>query len=75
LKRALALLWERRGEVPGTFPVLAVHDEVVVECACGQADVVADWLRRARLGGMGDWLDPIPVEVEVKASGTWGGES
>src|SRR5262249_49776645 len=25
LKLALALLWERRGQCPGTFPVLAVH--------------------------------------------------
>jgi len=31
LKLALALLWERRYECPGAVPVLAVHDEIVVE--------------------------------------------
>ena len=30
LKLALALLWERRDQAPGAFPVLAVHDEIVV---------------------------------------------
>jgi DNA polymerase-1 len=40
LKSALALLWERREQAPGAFPVLAVHDEIVVECDEGQADAV-----------------------------------
>jgi DNA polymerase-1 len=31
LKLALALLWERRAECPGAVPVLAVHDELVLE--------------------------------------------
>jgi DNA polymerase-1 len=30
LKLALALLWERREQVPSAVPVLAVHDEIVV---------------------------------------------
>src|SRR5262249_33578350 len=47
LKQALALLWERRAEVRGAFPVLAVHDEIVVECDAGQADGVAAWLKKA----------------------------
>ena len=32
LKRALAHLWERRADCPDAFPVLFVHDEIVVEC-------------------------------------------
>jgi DNA polymerase-1 len=40
-KLALALLWERRGQCPGAFPVLFVHDEIVVECDQDQADAVA----------------------------------
>jgi DNA polymerase I-like protein with 3'-5' exonuclease and polymerase domains len=43
LKLALALLWERRDECPGAFPVLVCHDEVVVECDAEQAaEIVAD---------------------------------
>src|SRR5262249_27001878 len=40
LKLALALLWERREEVPGAFPVLAVHDEIVIEADTDQAGAV-----------------------------------
>jgi DNA polymerase-1 len=37
LKLGLALLWERRHECPGAYPVLAVHDEIVVEADANQA--------------------------------------
>jgi DNA polymerase-1 len=75
LKAALALLWERRDECPGAVPVLAVHDEIVVECDAGQAQATADWLRRAMLDGMAPLVEPVPVEVEVKAAPTWGGDT
>ena len=74
LKLALALLWERRAEAPGAFPVLAVHDEVVVECDAGQAEAVSAWLRRAMLDAMGPLIEPVPVGVEVKVARTWGGD-
>jgi DNA polymerase-1 len=74
LKRALALLWERRGECPGAVPVLAVHDEIVVECDADQAEAVAEWLRRAMLDGMALLAEPVPVEVEVMVAPTWGGD-
>jgi DNA polymerase I-like protein with 3'-5' exonuclease and polymerase domains len=73
LKTALALLWERRGEVPGSFPVLAVHDEIVVECDEDQADAVAVWLQQAMIDAMAPLIDPVPVGVEVQAARTWGG--
>jgi DNA polymerase-1 len=73
LKAALALLWERRGEVPGAFPVLAVHDEVVIECDHGQAPAVEAWLRKAMVDAMAPLIEPVPVEVEVKVARTWGG--
>jgi DNA polymerase-1 len=72
LKRSLALLWERRHQCPGAFPVLAVHDEIVIECDASHAETVSGWLRRAMLDGMAGWLDPVPVEVEVTVSRTWG---
>jgi len=74
LKLALALLWERRARVPGAFPVLVVHDEIVVECAQDQADTAATWLKQAMLDGMAPLIDPVPVEVEVKIGRTWGGD-
>jgi DNA polymerase-1 len=73
LKQALALLWERRHQCPGAFPVLAIHDEVVVECDAGQAEAVAAWLRKAMVDGMAPLIEPVPVEVEVTVASTWGG--
>jgi DNA polymerase-1 len=73
LKLALALLWERRAEVPGAFPVLAVHDEIVVECDKDQAGAAEAWLRAAMVEGMAPLIDPVPVEVEVAVGTTWGG--
>jgi DNA polymerase-1 len=73
LKRALALLWERRNQVPGAFPILAVHDEIVVECDRDQAEAASTWLRRAMLDGMAGWLAPVPIEVELTVAPTWGG--
>src|SRR3712207_9337926 len=51
LKLALALLWERRDECPGTAPVLACHDAIVVECGAEQATDVKAWLERAMIEG------------------------
>jgi DNA polymerase I-like protein with 3'-5' exonuclease and polymerase domains len=73
LKLALALLWERRHAVPGAVPILAVHDEIVVECALEQADAVSAWLQQAMLDGMAPLIDPVPVEVEVRVGRTWMG--
>jgi DNA polymerase I-like protein with 3'-5' exonuclease and polymerase domains len=73
LRRALALLWERRAACPDAFPVLLVHDEIVVECDEGKQNEVAVWVRDAMRDGMAPLLDPVPVEVEVSAGRTWGG--
>jgi DNA polymerase-1 len=73
LKQALALLWERRADVPGAFPVLVVHDEIVVECGQDQSSAVADWLKAAMVEAMAPLIEPVPVEVEVKIARAWGG--
>ncbi|MFL5340905.1 MAG: DNA polymerase, partial [Gemmataceae bacterium] len=73
LKLALALLWERRAVCPGAFPVLAVHDEIVVECDYDQAGPVTAWLQLAMMDAVAPLLDPVPVEVEVRVAPTWGG--
>jgi DNA polymerase-1 len=74
LKLALALLWERRDQCPGAFPVLAVHDEVVIECDADQAEAVSAWVRAAMIEAMAPLIAPVPVEVEVKVGRTWGGD-
>jgi DNA polymerase-1 len=73
LKLALALIWERRNQAPGAFPVLAVHDEIVVEADADRADAVATWLKQAMTHAMAPLIDPVPVEVETKVGRTWGG--
>jgi DNA polymerase-1 len=72
LKRALALLWRRWTECPGAVPVLAVHDEIVVECDASQADTAAAWLKQAMLDGMAPLAAPVGVEVEVSIAPAWG---
>jgi DNA polymerase I len=74
LKTALALLWERRAECPGAFPVLAVHDEIVAECDEGQAEAATAWLKRAMLDAMTPPIDPVPVAVEIRVGRSWGGD-
>jgi DNA polymerase-1 len=75
LKLGVALLWERRGQVPGAFPVLAVHDEIVVECDEGHAAAVSAWVRHAMVDAMIPMLDPVPVGVDVTTASTWGGSA
>jgi DNA polymerase-1 len=73
LKLALALLWERRHEMPSAFPVLAVHDEIVIECDTEQAPAVETWLRKAMVDAMTPLIAPVPVAVERRIGRTWGG--
>lgn len=78
LKLALALLHERRHECPGAAPIVALHDEIVVECDEEDVDAVAGWLEEAMKDGMSEILTlgaggdrSVPVEVEVKSGKTW----
>jgi len=80
LKLALAALYERRDECPGAVPILAVHDEIVVECDEADAQQVEAWLERAMVDGMDGVLNApdvygprVPVEVEVESGKTWAG--
>ena len=81
IKLALALLYERRGECPGAVPILAVHDEVVVECREEQAEEVEAWLVKAMVDGMEEVLNSglgtdhperVPVKVEAEVVDSWG---
>jgi DNA polymerase-1 len=74
-KRAMAILWRRRDQCPGAFPVLFVHDEIVIEADAGQAAQAAAWLEQAMKDGMRPVLGPrIPCEVETQILQTWAEE-
>ena len=76
MKLALALLWERREECPGAVPVLAVHDEIVVECDEEDAEKAKTWLVKAMKDGMDAVVNVseprVPIEVEASVVQTWG---
>jgi DNA polymerase I len=80
LKLALALLYERRGECPGAAPILAVHDEIVLECPEEQAEKVAVLVEEIMVAGMGEILNSglgsdhperVPVKVDVEVVDSW----
>jgi len=73
LKLSLALLWERRAQCPNAAPVLAVHDEIVVECPTAEVESTRAWLVKAMEDGMRPFVEPVPVAVDVKVTQTWGG--
>lgn len=72
LKRALAILWRRREEIGDAFPVLVVHDEIVLEAPETNCDSVGAWLQAVMIEGMQPLIDPVPVEVEVSIGASWG---
>ena len=79
LKLALAYLWERRDECPRAVPILAVHDEIVVECNEKDVEKAEAWLKKAMIDGMDEVVNIlkvdgtlVPIEVEARVAGFWG---
>src|SRR5215203_1602283 len=73
LKLALALLYERRDECPRAVPILAVHDEIVVECNEKDVEKAEAWLKKAMIDGMDEVVNIlkvdgtlVPIEVEAR---------
>jgi len=75
-KLAMALLYERRSEVPSMAPVLFVHDEIVVECDEADAGQAKALLMKCMHDGMNEVLNKkephVPVEVEAVITDAWG---
>jgi DNA polymerase I len=78
LKLALALLYERRRLCPGAVPIIALHDEIGVECDEDSVEATAKWLEQAMVDGLAEVLAlqasgdyRVPVEVEIKTGKTW----
>jgi DNA polymerase-1 len=74
LKLALALLWDRRDEVPGAVPIMAVHDELVIEAPEEHGEKAKAWIKQAMLDAMTPLVAPVPVVIEVTVARTWGGD-
>ena len=74
-KAALARLWETRERHPSAAPVLAVHDELVVECDATEAEAVATWVAGCLQEGMQAYLSRVPARVEAAAAETWAGRA
>ena len=71
LKLALVKMWESRDDVDA-FPVLAIHDEIVVETPAEKAHEVKEWLTTCMVEGMAAFLRDVPVEVETAVRDSWG---
>lgn len=83
LKLAMALFHER---LPGHLDarlILAVHDELVVECPVEQAEEVARFVEEVMVAGMDEVVncgldanhpERVPVKVDVEILESWGGE-
>jgi DNA polymerase-1 len=57
--------------VARAFPVLAIHDELVVETDEDRVQQTAQWLEQCMKEGMQSVLRVVPVEVEVKTGRGW----
>jgi DNA polymerase-1 len=82
LKLAMALFNESLPEHFGAKLILAVHDELVVECPEDQAEEVSRFVEEVMVAGMNEIVNPgrddfhpdrVPVEVDVEALEGWGG--
>ena len=57
---------------PGAFPVLTVHDEIVIEAPADRAEEAKKWLVQCMTDGMSQVLKEVPVVVEAEVNNTWG---
>jgi DNA polymerase I len=80
LKLAMSLFNERLPEHLNAKLILAVHDELVVECPEDQAEEVSRFVEEVMVAGMDEIVNPglsdfhpdrVPVEVEVGVVGSW----
>jgi DNA polymerase-1 len=72
-KLGLATLWQTRHAHPSAFPVLAIHDELVVECDVDEAENVADWVASCLRDGMRQYAPSVPVNVDIAIRRDWAG--
>ena len=71
MKRAMIMLHARRAEHPDAQLVLAVHDELVMECPVDQAQAVSDWLESVMFAAMQPLLERVAVVTEPTIYPRW----
>jgi DNA polymerase-1 len=72
LKIALGLMWLRRHECPGARPIMAIHDEIVVEAPARIGIEAAAWVNLCMHEAMRCMLGVVPVAVSVTLGSAWG---
>jgi DNA polymerase-1 len=70
IKRALRLLHDRL-KGTGAAIVNVVHDEIVVECAAGEADEMAEVVKEAMCDAGEEYVKAVPVKVEAAVTDEW----
>jgi DNA polymerase-1 len=72
LKIALGDLWRQRHALGGLAPVIAAHDEIVVQCPIAEAQAAKELLSTVMLRAMKRVLTAVEPVVEVDAYHDWG---
>ena len=62
---AYAALWARIGADDSLWPVLTVHDSIVVECPADRAEEVCKMVEEAVVAGFGQFCPDVPVTVDI----------
>jgi DNA polymerase-1 len=70
IKRAMRLLHDRL-KGTGAAIVNVVHDEIVVECAAGEADEAAKVVKDAMCDAGEEYVKAVPVNVEAAVTDEW----
>jgi DNA polymerase-1 len=70
LKLALVKMLESRDDIDA-FPVLAIHDEIIVEAPAEKAREAEEWLVRCMREAMEEYLKEVPVMVDAEVRRTW----
>jgi DNA polymerase I len=52
-----------------------LHDEILLECPIAAVERASQILQQCMLAAAQQFLDPVPVVVEVRSAGSWGGEA
>jgi DNA polymerase I len=61
-------------DLEGCYPVMVIHDELIVEAPEDKADQAAEWVKRAMIAGMSGLLKHVPVEVEGVVCQSYAGQ-
>jgi DNA polymerase I len=75
MKLALAELGKSwTPELEGCYPVMVIHDELIVEAPEEKEEKAAQWVKKAMIEDMRGLLHHVPVEVEVSVCRSYEGQ-